>query len=344
MSLKIKLFDYRNAADFEYKAYNDCRNQIRAERLPDDPPIPLEEAIQGFKNFPDYIDLSLWVAWDERETSIMAYAMARLPQEDNLQLAQFVINVLPEFRRQGLGREFLSRIADVAAREKRKILIAGTIARIPAGEAFMERIGAERGLETHTNQLMMADLDGKSLDQWINKASERAAGFEIGFWEGEYPEGDIDAIVDLYDLLNQQPFGDLAIEDFTFTAEQLRQDEQSIFSRGYERWTLYVREKETGKFAGYTEVLWNQNRPKIIIQDMTGVFPEYRNKGLGRWLKAAMLVKILAERKEAVFVRTENADMNAPMLKINTELGFKPYIAESVWQVETSRVSEYLAE
>jgi hypothetical protein len=32
------------------------------------------------------------------------------------------------------------------------------------------------------------------------------------------------------------------------------------------------------------------------------------------------------------------------MLKINTEMGFKPYIANTVWQVETEKVEKYLLE
>ena len=35
--------------------------------------------------------------------------------------------------------------------------------------------------------------------------------------------------------------------------------------------------------------------------------------------------------------------MNAPMLKINDELGFKPYIAEAIWQVDTEKVAEYVS-
>ena len=31
------------------------------------------------------------------------------------------------------------------------------------------------------------------------------------------------------------------------------------------------------------------------------------------------------------------------MMKINNELGFKPYIADCVWQVETEKVAEYLS-
>jgi len=75
---------------------------------------------------------------------------------------------------------------------------------------------------------------------------------------------------------------------------------------------------------------------------MTGVFPQYRNQGLGRWLKAAMLERVLRERPEVKFVRTGNADSNAAMLKINNQLGFKPYIASALWQVELSKVQGYL--
>ncbi len=90
--------------------------------------------------------------------------------------------------------------------------------------------------------------------------------------------------------------------------------------------------------------MWNANRAEILNQGATGVFPNYRNKGLGRWLKAAMLDKILRERTQVKYIRTGNADSNAPMLKINHELGFKPYISRCVWQIETAKVLEYLGQ
>ena len=343
MPMEVKSWDYRNATGDEVAAFNQCSNRMRAERLPDDPPIPVEETLQGLKNFPDFMQMAIWTGWDAVESRIVAYGLAQYSLEDNLHLAQFGISVLPDFRRQGLGREFLSVIVGVAKEQNRRLLITETTDRIPAGEAFMQRIGAEGGLESHTNQLTIAGLNRDLLRGWQERAKERGAGFEIGLWEGRYPEQDIDAIVELHGLLNQQPFGDLDVEDFTYSVENLRQTEDSLFARGNERWTLFVREVDTGKFAGYTEVLWNPNRPEIISQGMTGVFPEYRNRGLGRWLKAAMLDRILAKRPQARFVRTGNADMNAPMLKINNELGFKPYIAECVWQVETEKVAEYLS-
>jgi GNAT superfamily N-acetyltransferase len=298
--------------------------------------------IQRLKNFPPYMEYRVWAAWEVEEPAIVAYGEIWLPLTDNLHVAHFDIHVLPEYRRQGLARQLLARIWDEARRKNRRLMMTDTADRVPAGEAFMTRLGAERGLKAHTNQLVIADLNHELLPRWQEQARERASGFEIGLWEGPYPEEELDAVVALCDLLSQQPFGDLDIEEFHFDAELVRQDEKSMFARGYERWTLYVRERSTGEFAGYTEVLWNPNRPEIISQGMTGVFPEYRNRGLGRWLKAAMLEKILAERPQAKYVRTDNADINAPMLKINTELGFKPYIAETVWQIETAQIAEYL--
>ena len=55
-----------------------------------------------------------------------------------------------------------------------------------------------------------------------------------------------------------------------------------------------------------------------------------------------MLNKVLKERPGIKYVRTGNADSNAAMLRINGELGFKPYMAGTLWQVEIQKVIEYL--
>ena len=223
MTIEILKFNIKNATDEEYEAFNKCRNQIRAEQLPDDPPITLEESIQGFKNFPDYIVVKPWIAWHSPTKEVVGYGFAQYSKEDNLHLIQFVISVLPSFRRQGLRRAFLSKIVHVAQQENRRLLLTNTNSRIPAGEAFMQHIGAKKGIEGHTNQLRLSELDLNLVHQWIGKAQERGGEFEVVFWEGKYPEEDTNAIVGLHDLLNQQPFGDLEIEDFTFSADHLRQ-------------------------------------------------------------------------------------------------------------------------
>jgi len=342
-TIQIRPFDEKSASQAEYAALNRLTNLTRLERLPDDPPIPLEETIQNMQNFPPFADFQMWAAWDPGQAEMLAMGyVVFLRIEENKHLAQFEISVLPEHRRQGLGRQMLDLIASTTQQEERRLLMTHTTDRVPGGEAFMRRIGAKKGLEGHTNQLRITELDREQMTAWIARGQQNQAEFELGFWDGAYPEEIIQQVAELNDLTNQQPMGDLEIEDMHVSPEQLRQVEANMTARGSQRWTFYIIERATGKFAGYTEVMWNPNRPELLEQGMTGVFPQYRNKGLGRWLKAAMLDKVLKERPQVKYVRTGNADTNAAMLKINNELGFKPYMADALWQVELQKVLEYL--
>lgn len=341
-AIQIRSFDIQ-ASDADYAALNRHTNRIRLERLPDDPAIPLEETIQNLKNIPPFVDFKIWAAWNPGQTEIIGLANAVIIRtDDNKHLVQFEITVQPEYRRQGLARQLIALVADVTQKDNRRLLMTNTVDRVPGGAAFMTRIGAKKGLEAHTNQLRIAELNRGLLANWLTASQPNNAEFELGFWDGPYPEEQIKEIADLNDLTNQQPFGDLEIEDMHMTPEQIRQVEKNIFARGNQRWTFYIVDRASGKFAGYTETVWNPNRPEVLRQDMTGVFPQFRNKGLGRWLKVAMLDKVLKERPQVKYIRTGNADSNAAMLKINTQLGFKPYMAETLWQVELEKVLGYL--
>jgi hypothetical protein len=50
----------------------------------------------------------------------------------------------------------------------------------------------------------------------------------------------------------------------------------------------------------------------------------------------------LEERPQVRRIRTGNAYVNEPMLKLNRELGFRPYRSMYIWQVDVSRVRAYL--
>lgn len=339
----IQPLSVKTANATEYLALNTIINVVRYERQPDDPAIPLEETTNQMKNLPSFVDLKMWCVWNEDHSEMIAQGNVGLMYTDeNKHLAQFDIIVHPNYRRQGIGKQLLGFIAEAAQADNRRLLLTDTNDRIPAGEAFMQKLGAQRGLEGHVNQLRMADLNHDLIQEWLEQGQKNVSEFELGFWEGNYPQEQLQEIVALLDLTNQQPFGDLEVEEMHITPEQLVEMEKMDAARGNQRCTVYVIEKTSGKFAGYTETVWNANRPEILRQDMTGVFPQYRGKGLGRWLKAAMLDRQLKLHPEIKFVRTTNADTNAAMLRINNELGFKPYMTSILWQMEIIQVLEYL--
>lgn len=339
--MRLEAIDVRNATALQYAALNALTNEIRAERLPEDPPIPLDEDIRRLRSLPAYIDVSGWTIADGG--AVVAYgSMNILRTEENRHLAEFTLAVRPPLRRLGLGTRLLERIAHATRREGRTLLVAETYSTAPDGSAFLQRIGARAGLEMHANQLDLRDLNRDLLTLWQDRATERAAGFDLLMWEDDYPEEHLEAFSRVLDVMNRAPRGSLQVEDFHVTPDHLRQWNHAVRERGLQRWTIVARERASGRFAGFTEVTWHPNRPEILYQEGTGVLPEFQNRGLGRWMKAAMLDQVLGERPQIRRVRTGNADSNAPMLKINIELGFKPYISVRVWQVGLTQVEAYL--
>ena len=340
-SLTVEPFDVRQANEDGLNALHAFKNGMHAEYWPEDPPKPYEETVGRWQALPGFVEREAWAAWHGPDIVAMAIADV-FRVEDNQHLADVEIEVLPEWRGQGLATALLARPVEVAQRKNRRLMLGGTDTKIPEGEAFMERLGARVGITIRTNQLDLNDLDRDQMRAWIEQGRERASDYALGLWEGPYPEDQLEAVVRLHQVMNTAPRDDLELEDQTRTPDELRQMEASLAARGVERWTLYAEHGPTGELAGYTEVFWSPHEPSVLQQGDTGVFPEHRGHGLGRWLKAAMMEKVLRERPSVERVRTGNAASNGPMLTINYDMGFRHYKTWTVWQVETEKVRAYL--
>jgi mycothiol synthase len=336
-SYHFEIFDRYQAGAEQYRLLWDLDMKIRAERLPDDPPLSFDEYMVRQRNMPTFFVLQTVLVRPPGADSLVA--MAEIGYDirgENAHLAQFDLAVLPDYRRRGLGRRLMGWICDVAETQSRRLLLSQSHARVPAGTAFFEAMQAKAGLEARVSQLALADLDRQLMADWIAQAAERASDFELGFWEGAYPEQDLAAIADLVQVMNTAPRGDLEFDDETFNPDELRAIEGLVLAGGRRRLTAYVREQATGALAGYSEVFYSPSQQTLLYQGATGVLPEYRNRGLGRWLKAAMIERVLHDFPSVCFVRTDNAESNAPMLAINVEMGFQPYTSSTIWQIETA--------
>ena len=339
-------FDLRAASDDEYATLNKFKNIQRREVLPEDPPVPCDEDVGRWQAMPVFVEQAAWGLWDPSHNDIIAFAEARIHQTgDNPNLMEFNIEVLPEFRRQGLAGRCLRRIADHARVRSRPLLMTECNDRVPAGAAFLLQIGATRGLEETLNELRLADLDRSLVQRWMEGSHLLAEHFDLILWKEAYPPERLTEFAAVLQVAaNDEPRDSLEMEDANFTPETVRQWDEFQRAGDQRRWTMVVIERRRDRVVGLTELTWSPNRPAIVDQHFTGVLPKYRNRGLGRWLKAAMLEKILTELPEAQVIRSGNAGSNAPMLKINRALGFRPRLGWSTWQVTLDSVEEYLAE
>ena len=338
-------FDLRAASDEEYARLNAFKNVGRREVLPEDPPVPCDEDVALWQALPAFVEQTAWARWDRLHESILAFAEAHIHHTgDNPNLMEIKIEVLPEFRRQGTARGLLRLIAEHSRRHSRRLLVAECNDRVPAGAAFLTRIGATRGLQEALNQLRLEDLDRSLVRRWLGASRPLAQDFDLVLWTEAYPPErltEFSAVLQV--AANDEPRESLELEDRNFAPEIVRQWDEFQRAGTQQRWTLVAIERRSDRIAGLTELTWSPNRPAIVDQHFTGVLPEYRNRGLGRWLKAAMLEKILTDLPEVQLIRSGNAGSNAPMLKINRALGFRPHLGWSTWQVTLDSVDQYLA-
>jgi RimJ/RimL family protein N-acetyltransferase len=184
-------------------------------------------------------------------------------------------------------------------------------------------------------------VNRETLAKWISQGQAKAKGFEFGFWDGPYPEEYVESFLNLVNIIaNSEPHDDLDKPETIFTVENIRQREAMEKARGIVVWTAFIRDLSSGTFVGFSEINEREGNEAILYQYGTGVRKEYRNRGFGKWLKAAMLDRILHEKRAARFVRSENANSNAPMRKINQKLGYQPLYAETHWQVALDQIRE----
>lgn len=332
--------DFKALPELEARRFHDFLNLHRAELLPEDPLIPFEERLKAWRSPPAH-EVSRHFALLEGERILgLAEAEWRDDRPENRDIAWSNLVVAPEARRRGLGRVLAQAVLEDMLPFGRIKLFLATYARIPGGEPFAHFLGAGRGLEEHTNQLLVSERNVEYVQRALEKAPlER---FELVWFDSVYPESELEALCRVFEIMNTAPRGDLEFNDFKVTPEQLRQDAEN--SRQHDRgwWLLLARDRATGHYAGFTEVGWHLNRPTIVHQYGTGVHPDFRGHGLGGWLKATMLERILKERPLVDWVRTGNADSNVPMLRINHSLGFKPFMARVEWQLDVRVALERL--
>jgi mycothiol synthase len=344
-TMHVRPFDPKSATEDEPRAAHRLSVQIRKERYPQDGPTSFEQFVSNVSSTPPSFRISFWRAVIGEGNEMIGQLSIVTPQtEDNAHLAMVEFAVLPEWRRQGVGTRLFATATEDAKQAGKTLLLFDTRSTVPAGEAFARRIGATVGVEGHVNELVLAEVDRSLMRSWIEQAHDRAADFELGWWLNGYPEDRLDEAAGLLQMVNSQPMGDLEIEDFEFTPERAREMDLVNAQRGVTRWTCYAYERESRTIAGFTELFITASQPETLEQGLTAVFGEYRNRGIGRWLKAAMVEKVLNDLPDAKIVRTSNADVNEPMLNINREMGFRASASDTTWQISVERAQAYLEE
>lgn len=274
---------------------------------------------------------------------VAAHGFVELDRQRNTHLAWVQLGVAPARRGHGIGRKLLARLVDVGAADGRSSVGVGAEDASP-GAAFAAAVGLTHRQTVHLNRLRIADVDRALLEGWVDGAGDRAAGYVLRSWDGPTPEEHLEGFAACTEVMNTAPLGDLDVVEERVTPDHLRRREAANLEAGRTWWTFAAVEESSGGFVGFTQMSFSRWRPSHAKQNDTGVDPEHRERGLGRWLKAAMLLRLLEERPEVETIDTGNAGTNEPMLSINRAIGFRLAKVSGNWQGDLDVVRKHLSE
>lgn len=316
-----KRFGIGEATNDDWKELNHFRNMQRSEHWPNDPPEHLERTKLSVKS-----NLSCVRLTDK--------IIASGTLEDRLD-----IYVLPERRRQGFGRQLLALLSEEAKAQNRQHLKARTDPSIPDGEVFARLVGGEMKSIWVTSDLELAHVNHSLMSTWVESTQKRAPSFKLGFWDGPCPENKLERTTTMFQVMNEAHGEN---PDHVLTVAQVRDRDAKRVAVGIGRWTMYIEDRVSGEFAGFTAISLDPHEQEIIHQGDTGVPIKFRGRGLGRWLKAAMIEKVANDLPTARLIRTGNEATNEPMIRINRDMGFEPVKTFNHWNFDLDNIEVYL--
>jgi mycothiol synthase len=305
---------------------------LQSERTPEDPLTPVEAIERRLRaEVPNQ-----WRAFFGARAAggaLIGYGMVSrsLNEPENAHLRWTELVVSATHRRKGVGRALMRGLVDaVGDQGDDVVLMAQTTDRVPSGSAFAQGVGAEPGLDMKTNQLDLSTVDRAKIEEW---AAILPKGYRLERIDNTVPAELIAPYIQASNGMNDAPRGDLKMADWKLTEEQVRERESWFKQTGSEWWLLVAVHEASGEGAGFTEVTYDPKVLHVIWQQGTAVIDAHRGHRLGMWMKAVMLKRILDERPKALFIRTGNANANAQMLGINTQLGFVQAWSACLWQI-----------
>lgn len=333
----IERVDLAEANDDLMRQVVALEHAMHAESHPEDPPYPAEMVEARFRVTSKLWQRSQWAAFADGRL-VGRITVVQNKSGSNEHIREVDLSVHPEHRRRGIGRALFATGVNAIPDAEAKLVEGWTSTRAPDGIAFAERLGAKKGLHMRSSQLDLRAVDRGLMEKW---GAIDPAGYRLEWIVGDVPDHLLQNALEAFRAINRMPREDLEMEDWKFTEETVRDWDRTRRERRQEQWLILAIQNGTNASAGFTNVVFDVRYPHVIHQGGTAVDPAHQGKGIGKWMKAEMVLRILHEMPDARFIRTENAGTNAPMLAINHGMGFQLAWENDVWQLPLADAKAY---
>lgn len=297
---------------------------------------PFEEVVGRLPDDSRSKRTALYVGDDDGKPVVVG--ATEFPMADNLHLSSVEIQVPPQLRRHGYGRQMFELLRDRCREAGRSVLVGevgSPLDGTSAGESFARALGARSVLVEIRRELRLEAVEPEALDEMEEQARSHATGYDLLQWIDHAPGEVLEDAARLAGRISTDaPMGDLTMEAERWDGARLRESEDETVCRGRMRVSTGVRHIASGRLVGYTDIAVARSRPQTAYQWGTLVAPEHRGHRLGTLIKIANLHNLMRELPGVQTVQTWNAMDNPHMVAINEAMGFGAVERFAHWQME----------
>jgi GNAT superfamily N-acetyltransferase len=279
-----------------------------------------------------------------------------LPLADNLDLAEFTLDILPEFQRQGVGRQLLEAAEQFARDEGRRMILIDTnhpgvslstseaeqlvpgsgLGFVPMGSREVEFARKTGYTLQHIEQFSscLLPLDTKLVAELEDEAEQANAGrYRLHHWTDRCPDIWLEPVAALENQAGEDAPAATG-DNMVFDGAMIREAEEATIAQGRRTVVTAVEHIATGMLVGLTTISVLSQRQDVVFQDDTVVLQEHRGNKLGLLIKVANMERLTEQFPDARVIYTWNAPENRYLLKVNQQLGFTTAGVTGIWQKE----------
>ncbi|MEW9528093.1 N-acetyltransferase family protein [Microbispora sp. NPDC049125] len=235
-------------------------------------------------------------------------------------LAEADLHVHPDERRHGIGSQLMAAAVAAARQDGRRSLISQAEAGSP-GDLFLAAQGFRKVLTLMFTRLALETADLAALTRI---AAQPHPGYRLTSWDGVVPDELAETFAASRRAMDDMPMDDTDFGTVAWDVEAVRAAAAAVAERGELLHTVAVIDESDGSVAGFTELVVPGDGEGDGQHYGTGVLPEHRGHGLGRWMKAEAIRRARQRHPGLGGLLADTAEGNLPMRRINDALGYQP--------------------